>query len=63
MLCRATLLTRRERRHELLNRDERLKISPKTGKVPVEIGSKKQWVLNGMFNKRLRAVLPEQQKS
>jgi len=67
MLCRAILRTRffRERRHELIKRDERLQILSKTGKtgrVPVKIGNKKQWALNGRFNKRLRAVLHEQQK-
>jgi len=79
MLCRAILRTRllRERRHELMKpnifygdyriylikRDERLQISSKTGRVPVKIGKKKQWALNGRFNKRLIAVLHEQQKS
>jgi len=65
MLCRAILRTRllREQRHELIKRDERLQISSKTGREPVEIGNKKQWALNGKFNKRLRAVLHKQQKS
>jgi len=64
MLWRAILRTRllRERRHELIKRDERLQISSKTGRVPVKIGTKKQWALNGGFNKRLIAVLHEQQK-
>jgi len=65
MLCRAILRTRllRERRHELIKRDERLQISSKIGRVPVKIDNKKQWALNGRFNKRLIAVLHEQQKS
>jgi len=52
MLCRAILPTRllRERRHELIKRDERLQISSKTGRVPVKMGNKKQWALNGRFN-------------
>jgi len=29
----------------------------------VKISNKKQWALNSKFNKRLRAVLQEQQKS
>jgi len=65
MLCRAILRTRLlcEQRHELIKRDERLNISSKTGRVPVKIGNKKQWALNGWFIKRLIAVLHEQQKS
>ena len=37
--------------------------SSKTGRVPVNIGNKKQWVLYGKFTERLRADLHEQQKS
>jgi len=46
----------RERRHELIKRDERLQISSKTGRVPVKIDNKKRWALNGRLNKRLIAV-------